>query len=69
MITFYRSPCPKCKAILLLARINPGSSGLDIRILECPTCDHVDQRVVALVDPMKSTRTDGWFRGELRAPT
>ena len=70
MITFYRSPCPKCKAMMLLARISPGpSSDFDIRIFECPVCDHVHQRVVALADPMKSKETAGWFRGELRAPT
>jgi hypothetical protein len=55
--------------MMLLARINPGSSGLDIRILECPACDHVHQRAVALADPMESKETAGWFRGELRAPT
>jgi len=27
------------------------------------------QRVVELVDPMKSRTTAGWLRGELRAPT
>jgi hypothetical protein len=54
--------------MMLLARISPGSSGLDIRILECPACDHFHQRAVALVDPMKSGETAGWFRGELRAP-
>jgi hypothetical protein len=27
------------------------------------------QRVVALADPMESTQTAGWFRGELQAPT
>jgi hypothetical protein len=56
--------------MMLLARISPGpSSGFDIRIFECPVCDHVHQRVVALADPMESKETAGWFRGELRAPT
>jgi hypothetical protein len=69
MITFYRSPCPKCKAMMLLARITPSpSSDFDIRIFECPACDRVHERAVALVDPMKSSETAGWFRGELRAP-
>jgi hypothetical protein len=70
MITFYRSPCPKCKAMMLLAKIKPGpSSDFDIRIFECPACDRVHERAVALVDPMKSQETARLFRGELRAPT
>ena len=70
MIKFYRPPpCPKCKAIATLARITPGRSGFDIRTFECRACDHIYQRVVALVDPMQSKKTAGWFRGELRAPT
>ena len=59
----------KVQARTILARITPGRSGFDIRTFECPSCDHVHQRVVALVDPMKSDKTAGWFRGELRAPT
>jgi hypothetical protein len=53
----------------MLARITPGRSGFDIRTFECRACDHIYQRVVALVDPMKSKETAGWFRGELRTPT
>jgi hypothetical protein len=53
----------------MLARITPGASGFDIRTFECPACDHVHQRVVELVDPMKSGEVAGWLRGELRAPT
>jgi hypothetical protein len=54
---------------LMLARITPGSASFDIRTFEYPTCDHVHQKVVTLVDPMKSSETAGWLRGELRAPT
>jgi Zn ribbon nucleic-acid-binding protein len=68
MITFYRPPCPKCKATATLARITPGRSGFDIRTFECCACGHIYQRVVALVDPMKSKETTGWLEGELRAP-
>jgi hypothetical protein len=53
----------------MLARITPGFSGFDIRTFECPACDHVHQRVIALVDPMKSRETARWLHGELRAPT
>jgi hypothetical protein len=52
----------------MLARINPGPSGFDIRTFECPACNRVHQCVVERVDPMKSSETAGWFRGELRAP-
>jgi hypothetical protein len=48
----------------MLARIAPGPAGFDIRTFECPACDHVHQRVVELVDPMKSFETTGWLRGE-----
>jgi hypothetical protein len=53
----------------MLARITPGSAGFDIRTFECPACEEVHQRVVALGDPMKCLATAGWLRGELRAPT
>jgi hypothetical protein len=57
------------KAITMLARITPGAPGFDVRTFECPASDHVHQRVVELVDPMKSGEVAGWLRGELRAPT
>jgi hypothetical protein len=69
MITIHRPPCPRCKATTTLARITPGRSGFDIRTFECSACDHIYQRVVELGDPMKTPRTAGWLRGELRAPT
>jgi transposase-like protein len=69
IFAFHKPPCPKCKATTTLARITPGRSGFDIRTFECRRCDHIFQRVVAFADPMKSTQTAGWFRGELRAPT
>jgi hypothetical protein len=52
-----------------LGRITPGPSGIDIRTLECPARYPVHQRVVELVDPLKSSEIAGWFKGELRAPT
>ena len=69
MSTFYRPPCPKCKARLMLARITPSSVGFDIRTFECPACKEAFQRVITRGDPMKSPITEGWLRGELRAPT
>ena len=69
MSMFYKPPYPKCKTMTMLARNTPGTSGFDIRTFECPACEDVHQRVVELVDPMKSRTTAGWLRGELRAPT
>ena len=69
IVAFHRPPCPRCKATTSLARITRGRSGFDIRTFECRACDHIYQRVVELADPMESTQTAGWFRGELRAPT
>src|ERR1043165_2378360 len=68
MITFHRPPCPECQTTTMLARISPGSSGFDIRTFECPECDHVHQIVVELADPMKSSKTNAWLMGQLRAP-
>lgn len=69
MGVFYGPSCPKCKTVTMLARITPGASGFDIRTFKCPACGYVHQRVVELVDPMKSRETAGWLQGELRAPT
>jgi hypothetical protein len=52
----------------MLARITPRPSGFDIRTFKCPECGSVHQRVVDLIDPMKSKETFGWLRGELQAP-
>jgi hypothetical protein len=48
---------------------HPSPAGFDIRTFECPECDDVHQAVVELADPMKSSKTNGWLMGELRAPT
>jgi len=66
---FYGPNMPEVQTMTMLARNTPGTSGFDIRTFECPACEDVHQRVVELVDPMKSRTTAGWLRGELRAPT
>jgi len=38
----------------------PSPSGFDIRTFQCPASDQVHQRVVELIDPMKSSQTAGW---------
>jgi hypothetical protein len=69
MSAFCRPLCPKCQTTMMLAGITRSPSGFDIRAFECLACDHVHQRVVALVDPMKSREVAGWLRSKLRAPT
>jgi hypothetical protein len=62
-------PCPKCLSDLMLTRISFGVSGFDLCTFECSVCEHVQQKLVALVDPMKSEKTGRRLHGELRAPT
>jgi hypothetical protein len=69
MITVHSPPCPQCQTTTTLARITPGPTGFDIRTFECPECDHIHRAVVKLVDPMKSVWTNGWFHGQLQAPS
>src|ERR1700756_3673134 len=45
------------------------AASFDIRTFECPACDRVHQRVVALADPMKISKNSGLVPGEWRAPT
>ena len=67
-MTILQPLCPACQTRTMLARITPGPAGFDIRTFECPACDHIHQRVVELIDPMKSKETAAWLAGELRAP-
>jgi hypothetical protein len=48
----------------MLARIELGPSGYDLRTFDCPKCDHIFRLLVA-TDPMKSDST-GWLAGELK---
>ena len=50
----------------MLARISPGSTGLEIRTFECPKCERVLTMTVA-TDPMKS-EASGWLASELKPP-
>jgi len=69
MSTVYGPPCPKSKAIEVLARITLVPYGFEIRSFKCPECGRIHQSGTSLVDPMKCIKTAGWLRGELRAPT
>jgi hypothetical protein len=64
MILYPRSICPRCQTATMLVRITPGPSGFDIRTFECPACNYIHQAVAELVDPMRSSRTTAWLRGQ-----
>jgi hypothetical protein len=50
---------------MMLARIEPGPNGADLRTFECPKCEHLHKMLVE--DPLKSSNT-GWMAGELKPP-
>jgi DNA-directed RNA polymerase subunit M/transcription elongation factor TFIIS len=41
-----RPECPKCTALMYLARITWDEPGCDRRTFECPRCQHVETAVV-----------------------
>jgi hypothetical protein len=54
LLRIERPRCPKCQSRVMLARIEPGPAGSDLRTFECRKCEHVRKAVVE-ADPMKST--------------
>jgi hypothetical protein len=50
---------------MMLARIEPGPNGSDVRTFECPKREHVQNMLVE--DPLKSANT-GWAAGGLKPP-
>jgi hypothetical protein len=42
-----RPACARCHAHMMLDRIMPARRGFDLRIFECPKCDHVHEVIVA----------------------
>jgi transposase-like protein len=45
-IYIQRPTCPRCRAHMMLARIMPHSVGFDLRMFECPKCEHVQEVIV-----------------------
>jgi hypothetical protein len=41
-----RLPCTKCRAPMMLARIEPAKPGYDLRTFECSQCNNVDQYII-----------------------
>jgi ssDNA-binding Zn-finger/Zn-ribbon topoisomerase 1 len=65
LLSIERPRCPKCQGRMMLARIERGPVGSDLRTFECPKCEHVQKMLVE--DPMKSTKA-GWQNSGLKAP-
>ena len=67
LLSIERPRCPKCQDRMMLARIEPGPAGSDLRTFECPKCEHVLRTMVE--DPMKSDAL-GWLASpDLKSPT
>jgi len=41
LLPIERPRCPKCQGRMMLARIEPGPNGSDLRTFECAKCDHI----------------------------
>jgi hypothetical protein len=65
LIPIERPRCPKCQGRMMLARIEPGPNGSDLRTFECSKCEHVHK--VLAEDPMKSA-TVQWHHSHLNSP-
>jgi hypothetical protein len=55
LLPIERPRCLKCYGRMMLARIEPGPAGSDLRTFECPKCEHVQKCLVE--DPLKSLNT------------
>jgi hypothetical protein len=67
-IAIERPACPKCKARMRLASIEPAHPGADLHTFECAVCNHVLETLAAYEDPMKSKGLGRWLQGGLRSP-
>ena len=65
-IVIERPLCPKCQIRMMLLGVELSFSGPDLRTFECPQCE-LDYKALA-EDPMKSNKTIGWIKSELRQP-
>ena len=63
-----RPACPKCKAPMMLASIEPARPGVDLQTFECAICNRVLETLVAYEDPMKSKSLGRWLQGDLHPP-
>jgi hypothetical protein len=63
-----RPACPKCKAAMRLASIEPARAGVDLHVFECAVCNHVLETLAAYEDPMESKGLGRWLQGDLHSP-
>ena len=68
-IAFERPACPKCKAAMMLASIEPARPGVDLHTFERAVCNQVLKTFAAYEDPMKSKGLGRWLQGDLHPPT
>jgi hypothetical protein len=66
LLPIERPRCPECQGRMMLARIEPGPNGSDLRTFECSKCEHVHK--VLAEDPMKSA-TVQLHNSSLNLPT
>ena len=67
-VAIERPACPKCKARMMLASIEPARSGIDLYTFECAVCNQVLTTLAAYEDPMKSKGLGRWLQGDLHSP-
>ncbi len=63
-----RPACPKCRAPMMLASIEPARAGVDLHTFECAICNHTLKALAAYEDPMKSQGLGRWLQGDLHPP-
>ena len=63
-----RPACPKCKAPMMLASIEPAGAGVDLHRFECAICNRELKTLAAYEDPMKSKGLGRWLQGDLHPP-
>lgn len=66
LLPIERPRCSRCQGRMMLARIESGPNGSDLRTFECSKCEHV-QKILA-EDPVKSAKVQ-WHNGNLNSPT
>ena len=66
---FERPACPRCKAAMMLASIEPARPGVDLHTFECAVCNHILKTLAAYEDPMTSKGLGRWLQGDLHPPT
>jgi hypothetical protein len=67
-VAFERPACPKCKAAMRLASIEPARAGVDLHTFVCAICNQVLKTLAAYEDPMKSRGLGRWLQGDLHPP-